>query len=294
MYETGPWQMSFGWGHVNTDNGNGAATLATIAQGTTPAARRCVRACPGHQRRGYFGTNPLAGAATFGGYTADKFEIGVNYALGPGIKLVGGGMYWNVGGPGQRRPRASPGLPCWAWTCASSRRPDRQIGKSGRKPALFIWADLAADQVDEQGRQVGARHRQALGRLAGQHGAIVLVVEHELEQALLDGAGPRLELGLAVALHAIGDVEPDIAAAVERRQDLQPLEQQHQAAHREAPIIVGRGMEGLRPWRRDIGQAAGPQQGLDVAGGPLRRRRVCSSTWQQITRSNGLRAERRP
>ena len=24
MYETGPWQMSFGWGHVNTDNGNGA------------------------------------------------------------------------------------------------------------------------------------------------------------------------------------------------------------------------------------------------------------------------------
>jgi hypothetical protein len=48
---------------------------------------------------GYFGTNPLAGAAVFGGYVADKFELGVNYALGPGIKLVGGGIYWNVGGP---------------------------------------------------------------------------------------------------------------------------------------------------------------------------------------------------
>ena len=35
MYETGPWQMSFGWGHVNTDNGNGARTLATVGQGTT-------------------------------------------------------------------------------------------------------------------------------------------------------------------------------------------------------------------------------------------------------------------
>ena len=35
----------------------------------------------------------------FGGYVADKFELGVNYALGPGIKLVGGGIYWNVGGP---------------------------------------------------------------------------------------------------------------------------------------------------------------------------------------------------
>jgi len=35
----------------------------------------------------------------FGGYAADKYEIGVNYALGPGIKLVGGGIVWNVTGP---------------------------------------------------------------------------------------------------------------------------------------------------------------------------------------------------
>lgn len=96
MYETGPWQMSFGWGHVNTDNGNGASTLATTTQGTTSALTTVANA---GSAAGNFGTNPLAGAAVFGGYVADKFEVGVNYALGPGIKMTGGGIYWNVGGP---------------------------------------------------------------------------------------------------------------------------------------------------------------------------------------------------
>jgi outer membrane protein OmpU len=96
MYETGPWQISAGWGHVNTDNGNGAATLATTTMGTTSATT--FVAVPGSTTLN-FGTNPLTGAATFGGYTADKFEAGVNYALGPGIKMVGGVIYWNVGGP---------------------------------------------------------------------------------------------------------------------------------------------------------------------------------------------------
>lgn len=96
MYETGPWQMSVGWGHVNTDNGNGTTTLATVAQGTSSALTYIGQAASTSAR---FGTNPLTGAAVFGGYTADKFEVGVNYALGPGIKLVGGGIYWNIGGP---------------------------------------------------------------------------------------------------------------------------------------------------------------------------------------------------
>jgi hypothetical protein len=95
MYETGPWQASFGWGHVNTDNGNGAHALATVGQGTTSGLTFFAPASTSAN----FGTNPLAGAAVFGGYTADKFELGVNYALGPGIKLVGGGIYWNVSGP---------------------------------------------------------------------------------------------------------------------------------------------------------------------------------------------------
>jgi hypothetical protein len=96
MYETGPWQMSFGWGHVNTDNGNGASALATTTQGTTSAP---IYVAPGGTQAANFGGNPLAGGAVFGGYVADKFELGVNYALGPGIKVVGGGVLWNVGGP---------------------------------------------------------------------------------------------------------------------------------------------------------------------------------------------------
>ncbi|CAN5434430.1 porin [soil metagenome] len=96
MYETGPWQMSVGWGHVNTDNGNGASTLGTLAQGTTSAVPLVA---PATSARGNFGTDPFAGAATFGGYVADKFELGINYALGPGIKLVGGGILWQVSGP---------------------------------------------------------------------------------------------------------------------------------------------------------------------------------------------------
>jgi len=96
MYETGPWQMSLGWGHVNTDNGNGASTLLSVAQGTSSNLNY---ANPATTASGNFGTNPLAGAAVFGGYQTDKFELGVNYALGPGIKLVGGGILWNVSGP---------------------------------------------------------------------------------------------------------------------------------------------------------------------------------------------------
>jgi hypothetical protein len=96
MYETGPWQMSFGWGHVNTDNGNGARQLATVGMGGLSTVTAV--GIPASTSL-YFGTNASAGAAVFGGYTADKFEVGVNYALGPGIKLVGGGIVWNVSGP---------------------------------------------------------------------------------------------------------------------------------------------------------------------------------------------------
>ena len=96
MYETGPWQASLGWGHVNTDNGNGARPLATVGQGGTSGLT--FVAIPGTTSAA-FSSNPLTGGAVFGGYTADKFELGINYALGPGIKLVGGGIYWNVGGP---------------------------------------------------------------------------------------------------------------------------------------------------------------------------------------------------
>ena len=31
--------------------------------------------------------------------TADKFEVGANYALGPGIKILAGAQYYNFAGP---------------------------------------------------------------------------------------------------------------------------------------------------------------------------------------------------
>ena len=40
-----------------------------------------------------------ATALQFGTETVQKFELGANYALGPGIKAVGGAMLYNVSGP---------------------------------------------------------------------------------------------------------------------------------------------------------------------------------------------------
>jgi hypothetical protein len=31
--------------------------------------------------------------------SVNKWELGVNYALGPGVKLTGGGLLYSVGGP---------------------------------------------------------------------------------------------------------------------------------------------------------------------------------------------------
>lgn len=50
-------------------------------------------------RAAYFGTDPNAGTANFGKVTASKIEVGANYALGPGVKLVGGAIFNNLGGP---------------------------------------------------------------------------------------------------------------------------------------------------------------------------------------------------
>jgi hypothetical protein len=249
MYETGPWQMSFGWGHTNTDNGNGAQSLQTVAQGTTSGLT--TAAAPGSFTNNFASNiqNPV-GAATFGGYVADKFELGVNYALGPGIKLVGGGIYWNVSGPVNGTQGQS-----WALM-------------------LFSFGRLASHQIDEQRRQIGPRDRQPLGRLARQDGAVVLVIQHQLEQPLLDCRGSRFEVRLSVPVEPVGDVEPDVAATIERGQDLEAPEQQRQPPHREAPIVIRSRMECLGPGCRQVDQAASHQHGLHVACRPLGRLRM--------------------
>lgn len=94
MYETGAWQMSVGWGGTRNAAGNGLPQLTAIAPGTqaptTPVGATSAVA---------FGNQPVAGSLTFGSTSVDKFELGVNYSLGTGIKLAGGAIYWNAVGP---------------------------------------------------------------------------------------------------------------------------------------------------------------------------------------------------
>jgi outer membrane protein OmpU len=94
MYETGPWQMSFGWIGVRNNNGNGSLSLVNIAGNN----QVYVLGAPASTAAA-FGTNPNTGALQFGQESADKFEIGANYALGPGIKVLGGVQYYNFSGP---------------------------------------------------------------------------------------------------------------------------------------------------------------------------------------------------
>ncbi len=93
MYETGPWQVSFGWIGTRNTNGNGSASLINITnqQFATVGGAASSGAA--------FGGNPNIGGLQFGAETADKFEVGANYALGPGIKVLGGVQYYNFAGP---------------------------------------------------------------------------------------------------------------------------------------------------------------------------------------------------
>ena len=97
MYETGPWQMSFVWvGSFNT-NGNGSASVSNIATGTGAQSTVASTGVPGINANA-FNPNSL-GVLRFGQESVQKFEVGVNYALGPGVKLTGGGLYYAASGP---------------------------------------------------------------------------------------------------------------------------------------------------------------------------------------------------
>ena len=99
MYETGPWQMSFMWAGFYNTNGNGSANITAIATGTQ-AATFSTAGCGGVPgvNSTCFNGNP-ATALMFGSETINKWEIGANYALGPGVKLTGGAMMYTAGGP---------------------------------------------------------------------------------------------------------------------------------------------------------------------------------------------------
>ena len=102
MYETGPWQVSFMWMGAINNNGNGSNTIQSIASGTNAAtlngsggAAGTFTGTPGVNSTVFSGPFALA----FGAETANKFELGANYALGPGVKVTGGGFINNQSGP---------------------------------------------------------------------------------------------------------------------------------------------------------------------------------------------------
>ena len=97
MYETGPWQMSFLWAGFYNTNGNGNSNLANISTGTNVATNTTCGGVPGVNST-CFNANP-ATSLFFGSNTINKWEIGANYALGPGVKLTGGAMMYTAGGP---------------------------------------------------------------------------------------------------------------------------------------------------------------------------------------------------
>ena len=99
MYQTGPWQMSFGWTGSYNNNGNGSAQCNSIAVNTaTCAAIAGAGGVPGVNSNVFTNGNTPQ-SVMFGQESVNKWEIGVNYALGPGVKLTGGGLLYSASGP---------------------------------------------------------------------------------------------------------------------------------------------------------------------------------------------------
>jgi len=99
MYETGPWQMSFEWRGVYNNNGNGSGSICGVAVGTSAITACALPAGNTNTNNAAFGNNPANGALAFGGLTTNMLQAAANYALGPGIKMIGGVNYYNSTGP---------------------------------------------------------------------------------------------------------------------------------------------------------------------------------------------------
>jgi len=103
MYETGPWQLSAGWAGIRNNNGNGSSSICGIASGsnavTTCGPNLTAAGTNSMANNNFFGSNPAAGALAFGGLSTNMLQAAANYALGPGIKVIGGANYYISTGP---------------------------------------------------------------------------------------------------------------------------------------------------------------------------------------------------
>lgn len=98
MYETGPWQLSFNWVGSYNNNGNGSQQCGAIAVGTVTCTTTLGTGVPGVNST-TFGNGSNPANVLFGQESVNKFELGANYALGPGVKVTGGGILYNASGP---------------------------------------------------------------------------------------------------------------------------------------------------------------------------------------------------
>ncbi len=98
MYETGPWQMSFSWVGSYNNNGNGSYGCNTVTVNTTTCTTPAATGVPGVNSTAFGNGNNPSNLA-FGQESVQKWELGVNYALGPGVKLTGGGLLYTGSGP---------------------------------------------------------------------------------------------------------------------------------------------------------------------------------------------------
>ena len=73
---------------------------------------------------------------------ANKFELGANYALGPGVKLTGGAYHLQRRAARRTPSRVTPGRSSWAWTCASSAGQSDKSERAGESP-LFSFVGTA-------------------------------------------------------------------------------------------------------------------------------------------------------
>lgn len=99
MYETGPWQMSFEWRGVYNNNGNGSGSACSVNVGSSAVTACAVPGGNTNANNAAFGNNPATGALAFGGLSTNMLQAAANYALGPGIKMIGGVNYYNTTGP---------------------------------------------------------------------------------------------------------------------------------------------------------------------------------------------------
>ncbi len=151
MYETGPWQMSFNWvGSFNT-NGNGSASVSSIAPGTSAQSTFTNTGVPG--------INATAFNQNSAWRPALRARVGPEVRTRYQLRARTGreaDRWWSVlrrFGSLECRLRQLLGHPGRYGSALLVASPTDKVGKSGRKPALFFVYPLDPFHLDGEAAQ---------------------------------------------------------------------------------------------------------------------------------------------